>query len=225
PDGGDAPNVVPAHATAWYYVRGKDRAQVDAVRERLIACAKGAAMATGTRVRWKRLTGVYERLRNDVLADALLENLKLFGPPKPTAADIRNAKRLGKKPEFATEIKLDVGGQGRASSDEDNVSWLVPFGGELKVACVAKGTTGHHREYAAQCVLPFAHRGMLRAAEVLAATTFDLCANPRLLRRARAEFLRRTRGFTYDPLVAPHQKPPVASRGFLHETHVGLNRC
>ena len=46
-DGGDAPNVVPAYAKAWYYVRATDREQVEDVTERLKACARGAAMATG----------------------------------------------------------------------------------------------------------------------------------------------------------------------------------
>lgn len=210
PDGGKAPNVVPEHASAWYYIRGKDRAEVESIRKRLVACARGAALATGTRMRWRLLTGVYQRLRNDVLADRLLANLELFGPPRATPADVRNAKQLVGRAEFANRIKKDSTGPARASSDEDNVSWLVPLGAELKVACVARGTPGHHRDFAAQCVLPFAHRGMLRAAEVLAATVLDLCAEKILLRRARTEFNRRARGLTYDPLIAPGQKPPVA---------------
>ena len=50
-DGGGAPNVVPGYAKSWYYVRAKDREQVDDVRGRLAACAKGAAMATCERER------------------------------------------------------------------------------------------------------------------------------------------------------------------------------
>ena len=34
-DGGYAPNVVPAYTKVWYYVRGKDRAEVDEGRARL----------------------------------------------------------------------------------------------------------------------------------------------------------------------------------------------
>ena len=63
-DGGDAPNVVPAYAKVWYYVRGKGRAQVDEVRERLTACAEGAARATDTGMKWRRITAVYPRLPN-----------------------------------------------------------------------------------------------------------------------------------------------------------------
>ncbi len=36
-------------------------------------------------------------------------------------------------------------------------------------------------------------------------------ADPALLKRAKAEFGKRTRGFTYDPLIARRQKPPTAN--------------
>ena len=208
-EGGEAPNVVPAYAKAWYYVRGKDRAQVDEVRKRLIACARGAATATQTRVKVTRLTGGYSRLQNEPIAKAIERNLKLMGPPAVTASDKRRVRRLGKKGIFDEKIDNKADKQGRGSSDEDNVSWLTPFCG-LAVACVSKeGVTGHHRDYAAQVKLPFAHRGMLRAAEVLAATAFDLCTEPDLLAEAKKAFRKAARGFTYDPLIPKRQKPPT----------------
>ena len=210
PSGGEAPNVVPAYAKAWYYVRGKDRAQVDEVRKRLVACARGAAMATGTRVKVTRLTGVYNRLQNDVLGDLLLKHLQQFGPPSATERDRENVRRLGRKPEFKVRISTGKETQGRASSDEDNVSWLAPFAGELRVACLSRGTPGHHRDYAAQMRLPFAHRGMLRAAEILAASAVELCLTPALVRKARAEFKERIGKFRYDPLIPARQRPAPA---------------
>ena len=208
-EGGDAPNVVPAYAKAWYYVRGKDRAQVDDVRKRLIACARGAATATQTRVKVTRLTGGYSRLQNEPIAKAIERNLKRLGPPAVTASDKRRVRRLGKKGVFDEKIDNKADKQGRGSSDEDNVSWLTPFCG-LAVACVSKeGVTGHHRDYAAQVKLPFAHRGLLRAAEVLAATAFDLCTKPDLLAEAKKAFRKAARGFTYDPLIPKRQKPPT----------------
>jgi len=207
-DGGAAPNVVPAYAKSWYYVRAKDREQVDDVRERLVAAARGAAMATGTRLKVKRLTGIYGRLENDVMADAVRENLTLFGAPRATKRDAALVKKLGKPPEFNRGVDLGRHKQGRASSDEDNVSWLAPLG-RFSMACSsARDVTGHHRDYAAQMKLPFAHRGMLRAAEVIAGAAVDLASQKRLVARAAAEFKKRTRGFRYDPLVPKKQKPP-----------------
>ena len=206
-NGGDAPNVVPAYAKSWYYVRGKDRAQVDDVRKRLVKCARGAAMATETKVKVKRLTGNYSRLQNDTMGDLVERNFKLFGAPKATKGDKMNAEILGKKPNFDEKLSTKPIAQGRGSSDEDNVSWIAPFG-RFGVSCISKGVTGHHRELAAQVKLPFAHRGEVRAAEIFVGAALDLCADAKLLAKAKAEFNKRTKGFVYDPLVPKKQKPP-----------------
>jgi aminobenzoyl-glutamate utilization protein B len=207
--GGDAPNVVPAYAKIWYFVRGKDRAEVDDVRERLTACARGAAMATGTEMKWTRITGVYPRLPNDALCEAVRANVELFGPPRPTAADKRRVqKELKLDGEYRTAIAEGSGTQGRGSSEEDNVSWLAPLG-RFQMTCYAQGTPGHHRDLATQAALPYAQRAMLQAAKVFAGTAIDLCGDPELVRRARGEFRRKTRGFKYDPLVPKRQKVPV----------------
>jgi aminobenzoyl-glutamate utilization protein B len=211
PDGGNAPNVVPEYARLWYYVRGKDRKQVDDVTRRLILCAKGAATATETTVKHTMVTSMYNRLPNRALAEAAVANFLLFGAPRATkkdrarVAELRGGADAAVK--YATTVQEDVTGDpGRASSDEDTVSWLAPLTG-VAVACIAKGTTGHHRDYTAQTNLPFAHRGMLRAAEVLAATTWDLCADKKLLSKAKAEFKKGTKDFTFDPLIPKKQNP------------------
>lgn len=207
-DGGDAPNVVPAYARSWYYIRAKDRAQIDDVRRRMVLCARGAAMATETRVKVNRLTGTYNRLENKALGNAVLENMRLFGPPKETRIDIQNVKAMGKKPVFSHTISADMGRTQRpSSSDENNVSWLSPFA-MFYVGCVSKENIAfHHRDLAVQVKFPFAHQGLLRAAEILAGTTYDLCTNPRLLKEIKKEFAAQTRHFTYDPLISKRLRP------------------
>jgi aminobenzoyl-glutamate utilization protein B len=207
--GGSAPNVVPELARIWYYVRARDRDQVDEITRRLRLCARGAATATETRMKMKRLTSVYSRLRNRPLADLILENLKLMGAPRPSAKDRRLVEELGKEPDFASAVTEPISETaGFATSDEDNVSWLAPLGG-FSVACVARSARGHHRDYTAQSNLPFAHRGMLRAAEVMAGTAWDLLTQPKVLERVKGEFRKGTKGFTYDPLIPARQRPPV----------------
>jgi aminobenzoyl-glutamate utilization protein B len=209
PHGGNAPNVVPELARIWYYVRARDRAQVDEITRRLRLCARGAATATETRMRMKRLTSVYSRLRNRPLADLVLSNLKLFGAPRASAKDKRLVEDLGKEPDFASGVVEPISeNAGFATSDEDNVSWLAPLGG-FTVACVARSARGHHRDYTAQSNLPFAHRGMLKAAEVMAATAWDLATQPKLLAAVGSEFRKGTKDFTYDPLIPARQRPPV----------------
>jgi len=208
--GGDAPNIVPAYARSWYYVRGKDRPQVEETVTRLAAAARGAAMATGTRVKATRLTGVYNRLENDTISDVALANFQLFGPPRATKEDLRLARRAGiRKPVFDAAIDATVDTQTLGSTEEDNVSWLAPLT-SFHVACVAKGATFHHRELTAQMTLPFAHRGMLRAAEIFAGSAIDLGTDRGLLKKARAEFTRRLAGRRYDPLIPKGRKPPRA---------------
>jgi len=208
-DGGNAPNVVPEYAKIWYYVRAKDRAEVDEVAQRLVCCAKGAAMATETKVRFKKITAMYSRLRNETLAELVRDNLVLMGAPRATEADRKRVRKLGKKGTFAKSVQKEIGSEpGRASSDEDSVSWLAPLGG-FTVACVAQGTRGHHRDYTRQSNLPFAHRGMMRAAEILVAAAWDLFTDGRWLRKARAEFEKGTQGFRYSPLIPRNQRPPV----------------
>ncbi len=207
-EGGDAPNVVPAYAKAWYYVRGKDRDEVDEIRERLIKCARGAATATDTRLKWQRIAACYHRCENEAMERIVAENLALFGGARATPADRRRAKRLGLKGEFASGISEEREKQGRGSTDEDNVSWLTPLGG-FAIACVSEGTTGHHRDYAAQTALPFAIRGMLQAAKVFAGCAVDLATDRRRLGAAKREFRKRTRGFRYDPLLKKTQKVPI----------------
>ena len=207
-DGGDAPNVVPAYAKVWYFVRGKDRAQVDELRKRLTACAEGAALATETTMNWYRITAVYPRLPNDAMCDAVARNVELFGPPRASKTDRAAAEKMGYKDGFNGNVSTGHGTQGRGSSDEDNVSWLAPMG-RFTVACYALGTPGHHRDMAAQAVLPFADRAIFQAAKIFAGSAVDLFQKPELLSKVKSEFRGKTKGFTYDPLIPKRQKVPV----------------
>ncbi len=208
-DGGTAPNVVPPYARCWYTVRGLDREQVGAVHRRVGLCARAAAMATETRVRETLLSAIYNRLPNDALGDLLGRNLKRFGPPRADSADIEAAKALGIEPVFAEDIGPDSKTPERASTDDDNVSWLAPLG-SFRMACRAKNTPGHNRIVTKQNLLPYGLKGAFQAAKVFAGAAVDLIADKQALRAVRQEFARRTQGFEYDPIVSPKQKVPKA---------------
>ena len=207
PEGGKAPNVVPDRAEIWYYLRGRDRRQVDELRERVVRCARGAATATETRFSMTIHDCVTERIPNRALADMLDAILRRFGPPKFTAADARAAGRICRGKKYLMRIDQIVTEPGRASSDEDNVSWFAPLG-RISVACVPEGTIVHHRQYAAMVRTPGAHRGMLRAAEVLAAGAVELAVNKSLLARAKDEFKNNKRHKQYK-LPLSSTTPPV----------------
>jgi len=197
PDGGKAPNVVPDRAEIWYYLRGRDREQVDELRRRVIRCARGAATATETRFRTIVYNSVTERIPNPTLADMLDVILHRVGPPKFTSADARAAGRISRGKKYSTRIAPIVTEPGRASSDEDNVSWFAPLG-RISVACVPEGTIVHHRQYAAMVRTSGAHKGMLRAAEALAAGAVELALNKPMLAGAKDEFKKRRRHKRYN---------------------------
>lgn len=209
--GGEAPNVVPEYAKSWYYIRAKDRAQVDEIRKRVDDCARGAAIATQTRYKSRTLTSIYNRLPNDAMFEIITDNLKLFGPPRATSTDRANLKKLGIKSDFEHKPDLDAKNKPlRSSTDEDTVSWLAPMG-RFTMATHALNTIAHHRQLAAQMTLPFAIRGMMQAASVIAGSTIDIVSTPGLLGKIRAEFKNRTRGFKFDPLIPKGQKPSASA--------------
>jgi len=49
-DGGTAPNIIPARASCYFYVRADDLHELERVKARLIACAEGGATASGCRL-------------------------------------------------------------------------------------------------------------------------------------------------------------------------------
>ena len=78
-DGGRAPNIVPERAEVYYYVRHPEPDMVEALFERVVAAAEGAALGTGTRMSYEVMHGNFPLLRNDVLAEADPRALEAFG--------------------------------------------------------------------------------------------------------------------------------------------------
>src|SRR5260221_887865 len=73
--GGEAPNVVPAFAEVYYYVRHPDPAEVKSTWDWVTKAAKGASIGTQTRFESEVTGGVYNLLPNEVLAKTVNENL------------------------------------------------------------------------------------------------------------------------------------------------------
>jgi len=59
---GQYPNVIPDVAEAWYLYRIPTRPELEALHQRILKCAQGAAMATETQVEAKILTGTHDLL-------------------------------------------------------------------------------------------------------------------------------------------------------------------
>jgi len=163
--GGAAPNIIPEFAAATFYVRAPGLDYMWELQKRVVACAEGAAKATGCSLKVLERDDAYEPMkRNEALLDAWRANTKRLGLPE--SPEVRD--RLG-------------------SSDVGNVSQVVPTIQPLmKIA--PEGTPIHSRAFEAAAASPLAREGMVAAAKAMAMTALDLLAEPALLARVKQDF-------------------------------------
>lgn len=163
-DGGAAANIVPEKASARFYVRGANRQYLDTVVERVHNVARGAALATGTKLTIKPIKQYDNKINVSSLDQLVLKNAEVLG-----------AKQILPPPESS------------GSTDFGSVTFRVP-GSELRIAIVPVGTPGHSVEIVQAGNSPVGHEALIIATKALAATGYDLIADPKLLAEVKAEF-------------------------------------
>lgn len=221
--GGEAPNVVPAFAEVYYYVRHRDRQVVREVFERVQNAAKGAALGTGTTVDWEVTGGVHDLLPNETLAKLAQANLEQVGGFVYDEAERTFAAKIGRtfpggRPaaiELAATVeplRIDPDGEGGGSTDVGDVSYTVPTVG-VRTATWVPGTPAHSWQAAACGGTTLCVKGRVIAAKALALTAIDLFTQPAVLSAARKELLERRGGaeFKYEPLLGD-RKPALNYR-------------
>jgi len=232
-EGGGAPNVVPAFAQVWYYVRAPNRQQVDQIYAWMLDIAKGAALMTGTTYDVELLAGCYNTLSNDVLGDLLMERMRHVGAPQFTGEDKALARALQEtfppgsierglehykmtREEIGDplcETILEPGNKGEVtggSTDVGDVSHIVPTA-QINACCEALGTPGHSWQNVVTSGSSIGFKGMMFAARTLALTALDLAARPALLKAAREEFEGRTGGNKYESPLPEGTVPQPAT--------------
>lgn len=165
-DGGQVANVVPAHSAASFLVRSPDKACLEELKQKVLNCFRGAAIATGARLEYQWAQVQYAPMRNN------LTMAQLF---------IKNMKSLGRK------IQLENPDQSFGSTDMGNVSQLVPSI-HPSVAIAPTGVSIHSPQFAAAAASELGSQGMIDAAKALAMTVVDLLASPETVARIREEF-------------------------------------
>lgn len=206
--GGDAPNVVPSRASAYYYVRHRDAEVVRKVFARLQRAAQGAAMGTGTTVEFEQFGGVYGLLPNDTLGRVMDRALRSVGGIEYTPEERIFADHIQQSFEQPPALSSagTVGpyssdGTWMASTDVGDVSQVVPTAG-LSIATWVPGTVAHSWQAVAASGMSIGYKGALHAAEVLASAAVELYLQPSRVDEARAEFERRHgEGWNYDALL------------------------
>lgn len=226
--GGQAPNVVPAYAQIWYFVRAPRRDQVDEIYARMLDIAKGAALMSGTTHDIDFVTGCYELLSNKVISNILLEKMQAVNDIRFTEQERAFAKQLQKSfPEGSIQYAFDHAqknttatiepteiddplwervlphlqdpGHSPGSTEVADVSQITPTG-QLRTTCWPIGTPPHSWQTVASSGSSIGFKGMLFAAKSLALTAYDLMTKPDLLAAAQAEFKQDKQG---KPYVSP----------------------
>lgn len=215
--GGDAPNVVPAFAEVYYYIRHPDGDVVRELYKRLLLCAQAGALATETKLEVGFEGGIREILPNNILAQVTARNLielnDLSYGEVETAFALRIQETFDEKPPLTaiSEVVDRSGTVGKGSTDVGDVSWLVPTTG-FTTACWVPGTPGHSWQAVAAGGTSIGRKGLNLAARVLAASAWDLMTSPAEITAAQAEHDRRLGDRKYESLMQPGQKPPLNYR-------------
>lgn len=219
--GGAAPNVVPDYARMWLVVRDADRARVVATTEWAKQIAEGAAMATQTKATANVYIGKHDLLPNTPLAKHMQAVLERIGTPDWNEEEQAFARECQKQmgiPEmglpanvFPLQNEPTVGG----SSDVADVSWITPTMGVV-LPTAPLNTALHTWPITACGGMSIGLKGALAAAKVLAISALDVLTDEELRMAARADFERRTEGFTYVSPLSSKQKHPLGLPAWIN---------
>jgi aminobenzoyl-glutamate utilization protein B len=222
-NGGAQPNVVPATAQVWYYVRADRHEDAERQFDWLKDIATGAAMMSRTKVSVHIDTDCHEIIPNLPLSRVVERNMKRVGAPKFNAADRKLARQLQESlrdfgqaedqplAEDLVPLPPEPNRADAGSTDVGDISWHVPTSG-MSTACFALGAPGHSWQNVAAIGSPIGHKGMLAAAKMLACTAVDLLQDPRVIAEAKADLKKRLAGRTYTTRIPPGQKAPKSIR-------------
>lgn len=166
-DGGEAPNIVPAHSAGVFLVRAPDNDYLDELKSKVLNCFAGASTASGARLEYRWRDKAYAPMKNNAtLAQLFSQNLESLG---------RNVEAF--QPEF-----------GFGSTDMGNVSQLVPSI-HPTIAIASPEVFIHTPEFAAAAASEAGHEGLLDGAKAMAMTVVDVL-QPGTLDKIKQDFCR-----------------------------------
>ncbi|WP_152658121.1 M20 family metallopeptidase [Oceanobacillus sp. CFH 90083] len=163
--GGEAAGIVPAEATAQFYIRANERELVDEIGAKVRKIAEGACLMTGASVEISNYELSYDNMiTNQVLSDTFTKHMKAYS---------------------ANPVYPAVPATG--SADMGNVSQVVPsihpFAGLNE-----PGLVFHTKEFADKTITPDGEAAIHDAVLALAHTGYDIIVNKDLLQAIKEEF-------------------------------------
>lgn len=220
--GGFSPNVVQAEAEVLYFVRAPRVSQTEEIYQRICDIAKGAALMTGTEVEIDFASALSDVIPNTTLEKMMYDNFIALGVPQHNEEELQFAKNIRETLSEADknlEVKMNKELAGKTlsdcidpftpanatmpgSTDVGDVSWVVPTA-QCMTVCEALGTPFHTWQIVATGTTSIAHKGMLHAGKVMAATAVEVLNRPEIIEKAKAELVERRSGEEYvSPLPA-----------------------
>lgn len=171
-DGGEKPNIVPAHASMDWYVRAGDVVRLEALKPRVLTALRAGADAAGCSLEHRWVEPVYADLvRNVPLEDLYVANSEALG---------RSVGEPGPDGEVV------------GSTDMGNVSHVVPSIHPM-VAIAPTGVGIHTEPFAEHAASDAGDEGLVLAAKAMAMTVVDLWLRPEALAECRDAFARTRR--------------------------------
>ena len=206
--GGISPNIVQAYASALYQMRAPYAPELADLYERVNNIAKGAAMMTDTQVEIKLLKGTSNTVLIPALDEVMYNNLCEIPNPVAQAGDIEFAREIVKTQTPADKISENAFNLSPmpwnkagnipipGSSDTGDVSWVCPLS-QCATSTWPIGTAAHSWQAVACGKSDFAHKGMLYAGQIIAATAIDVCENPETIETAWKQLREKTGNHPY----------------------------
>lgn len=235
--GGTAPNVVQSHAVIKYEVRAPKVSQVQELFTRVVDVAKGAALMTGTKMRYEITMAFSDYYANRTLGVLVDECMRELGAPEWTEEDYQLAAQflrtyprstlVGIKENLTEYFDADQVEKElekpldkiihpfnpketryhSGSTDVGDVGYATPTV-SLNIATACLGNVGHSWQNTAFSCSAIGMKGMLRAAEVLVLASLRTMEQPELIEKAKAE-LKRKNGGKYTCPLPDYVVPPI----------------
>lgn len=235
--GGISPNVVQDKAMVKYEVRSPKVDEAKELFRRLVNVAKGAALMTETEVEYEITMAFSDYIPNAVLGEIANKAFMEAGPPQWDEADYNLAKKYLNSYNERTKDSINQQiieryGEGNlkdildkpldsivhpfdkendkyisGSTDVGDVSYVVPtINFNVATSCI--GNVGHSWQMTGQSASVLAHKGLLKAAEIMALAAIYTMKDPESIKEAKKLVLKQNEG-SYKCPLPDSVKPPI----------------
>ena len=235
--GGTAPNVVQSHAVIKYEVRAPKVSQVQELFTRVVDVAKGAALMTGTKMKYEITMAFSDYVPNRTLGAVVDQCMREMGAPEWTEDEYQLAaeflrtyprttmvgirEKLGyyfepEELDAALEKPLDriihpfnpkETAYSSGSTDVGDVGYATPTV-MFHVATACLGNVGHSWQNTAFSCSDIGMKGMLRAAEIMTLAAIRTMDQPAVIAKAWEE-LKQKNGGSYHCPLPDYVTPPI----------------